>query len=181
MTLRTVSSEIPALQRHLVVHEDLLERRFVGPVDQLTVDGVLALFPQLPSWPVTLGERNSRIRGATTILTWLLNSSGKGWQDRWIASGADNDLIARAQFDAGVNAAGFRRLHINHSFQHTARAPVRIVTTTTTRLPGTHRCIVRVDRSATSTRAGSRRRTAIHSGSSTSPSCGSAASAAGCS
>lgn len=92
MTLRTVSSEIPAPQRHLVVHEDLLERRFVGPVDQLTVDGVLALFSQLPSWPATLGERNSRIRGATTILTWLLNSSGKGWQDRWIASGADNDL-----------------------------------------------------------------------------------------
>jgi integrase len=92
VTLRTVSSEVPAPQRHLVVHEDLLERRFVGPVDQLTVDGVLALFPQLPSWPATLGERNSRIRGATTILTWLLNSSGKGWQDRWIASGADNDL-----------------------------------------------------------------------------------------
>jgi hypothetical protein len=44
VTLRTVSSEIPAPQRHLVVHEDLLERRFVGPVDQLTVDGVLALF-----------------------------------------------------------------------------------------------------------------------------------------
>jgi integrase len=81
-----------APQRHLVVRPELLERRFVGPVDQLTVEEILALLPQLPSWPATLGERNSRVRGARAILTWLLNSPGQGWQDRWSASGADHDL-----------------------------------------------------------------------------------------
>jgi hypothetical protein len=47
------------------------------------------------------------------------------------------------------------------------------------RKAGTRRCIARVGRSATSTRGGSRRRTAMPSGSSTSPSSGSAANAAG--
>jgi integrase len=61
-------------------------------VDHLSAEGVLALLPRLPTWPTTVGDRNSRVRGATTILNWLLTGSGEGWQDRGVALGADNDL-----------------------------------------------------------------------------------------
>src|SRR5262249_657872 len=37
-------------------------------------------------------RRNTRLKGATTILCWLLTYPGEGWQDRWTASGADHDM-----------------------------------------------------------------------------------------
>ncbi|MGI8312936.1 tyrosine-type recombinase/integrase [Saccharopolyspora hattusasensis] len=92
MTSTIASAEPCGVKRHLVIHEHLLERHRVGPVDHLSVEGVLALLPQLPIWPTTVGDRNSRIRGATTILNWLLTGPGAGWQERWVALGADNDL-----------------------------------------------------------------------------------------
>jgi hypothetical protein len=92
MTFMTVSPETRGITHHLVAHEHLLERRFVGPVDHLSAEGILALLPRLPIWPTTVGDRNSTIRGATTILNWLLTRPGKDWQERWVALGADNDL-----------------------------------------------------------------------------------------
>jgi hypothetical protein len=92
VTLTTASAQTRRTKHHLLAHEHLLEQRFIGPVDHLWAEGILTLLPQLPTWPAALGDRNSRIRGATTILTWLLSHPGEGWQDRWVAAGADTDL-----------------------------------------------------------------------------------------
>ena len=77
MTSMIVSPETRGTTHHLVVHEHLLKRRFVGPMDHLSAEGILALLPQLPIWPTTVGDRNSRIRGATTILNWLFTAPAR--------------------------------------------------------------------------------------------------------
>lgn len=64
----------------------------VGPVDHLPADGVLALVPTLPMWSdVPPRRRGSRLRAASTILRWLHQHPGDGWQQRWLAAGADRD------------------------------------------------------------------------------------------
>jgi integrase len=92
VTTTTVLADTRHIKHHLLAHQHLLERRFAGPVDHLPAEGVLALLPQLPTWPSTPSDRNGRIRGASTILSWLLASPGEGWQDRWVAAGADNTV-----------------------------------------------------------------------------------------
>ena len=71
--------------------EQLLQRHRVGPADRLPVGAVLALLPSLPDWPASAVHRSMRLRGAATILDWLLAHPGEGWQDRWAVSGADRD------------------------------------------------------------------------------------------
>jgi hypothetical protein len=71
--------------------ERLLQRHRVGPVDRLPADGILALLPRLADWPAATVHRTMRLRGAATILDWLLSHPGEGWQDRWTVSGADRD------------------------------------------------------------------------------------------
>ena len=68
--------------------ERLLQQHRVGPVDRLPAGGILALLPQLPDWPAATVHRTRRLRGAATILDWLLAHPGEGWQDRWTVSGA---------------------------------------------------------------------------------------------
>jgi len=92
VTTTTVSPEICRARNHFVADDQLLERGRVGPVDRLSTEGILALLPQLPDWPAATVDRNSRLRGASTILNWLLTHPGEGWQDRWTAAGADNDV-----------------------------------------------------------------------------------------
>jgi hypothetical protein len=83
-TLTTASAQTRRATHHLLAPEHLVEQCFVGPVDHLPTEGILALFSQLPTWPAAVTDRNSRIRGATTILTWLLSHPGEGWQQRWV-------------------------------------------------------------------------------------------------
>ena len=71
--------------------ERLLQQHRVGPADRLPAGGILALLPQLPDWPSATVHRTRRLRGAATILDWLLAHPGEGWQDRWTVSGADRD------------------------------------------------------------------------------------------
>ena len=71
--------------------ERLLQQHRAGPVDRLPAGGILALLPQLPDWPSATVHRTRRLRGAATILDWLLAHPGEGWQDRWTVSGADRD------------------------------------------------------------------------------------------
>jgi hypothetical protein len=54
----------------------------------------MALLPTLPSWPAAgdKGKRAGQQTGAHTILTWLLEHPGEGWQDRWVVAGADHNL-----------------------------------------------------------------------------------------
>jgi site-specific recombinase XerD len=74
----------------------------VGPIDHFTIDEVLAEFPSLTTWETTRDEmRPYQIDGARRILEWLSTFSGEGWQQRWVASGADagngwiTDLVER--------------------------------------------------------------------------------------
>ncbi|MGB8384792.1 MAG: hypothetical protein WCG47_26710, partial [Dermatophilaceae bacterium] len=54
------------------------------------------------------------LRGAATILNWLLAHPGGGWQDRWTVSGADHDTtwidtLAPGDTRSGHQAARARR------------------------------------------------------------------------
>lgn len=65
-------------------------RRRVGPSDHLSVEDIVALIPALPIWAdIPQRKRGSRLRGASAILRWLEQHPGDGWQERWLAAGAD--------------------------------------------------------------------------------------------
>jgi hypothetical protein len=91
MTTTTVAPGTRRTRGPFVADERLLQRRRVGPVDRLPAADILALLPRLPDWPAATVRRTVRLRGATTILNWLLTHPGEGWQDRWTVSGADHD------------------------------------------------------------------------------------------
>jgi hypothetical protein len=91
MTTTTVAPETRRTRSPFVADERLLRRRQVGPVDRLSIDDILALLPRLPDWPAATVRRTMSLRGATTILDWLLTHPGESWQDRWMVSGADHD------------------------------------------------------------------------------------------
>ncbi|MGH3523371.1 MAG: hypothetical protein ACRDU4_11245, partial [Mycobacterium sp.] len=91
MTTTTVAPETRRTRGPFVADERLLRRRRVGPVDRLSIDDILALLPRLPDWPAATMRRTLSLRGASTILDWLLTHPGEGWQDRWTVSGADRD------------------------------------------------------------------------------------------
>jgi site-specific recombinase XerD len=62
----------------------------VGPLDGLSVEEILAGLPSLPIWSgMTHMNHLVRIRGARDVLEWLLTHPGAGWQQRWLAAGAD--------------------------------------------------------------------------------------------
>jgi site-specific recombinase XerD len=64
----------------------------VGPVDHLSAEAILARIPALPMWAgVPQRKRNAKLQGAATILAWLQQHPGDGWQQRWLAAGADRD------------------------------------------------------------------------------------------
>ncbi|WIX85715.1 site-specific integrase [Amycolatopsis sp. DG1A-15b] len=74
----------------------------VGPLDDWSIEQVVASFSSLPTWP--LGDQNARrwrVEGARRVLSWLAEHPGRGWQERWVNSGADagvgwiDDVIAR--------------------------------------------------------------------------------------
>ncbi|GAA1379630.1 tyrosine-type recombinase/integrase [Catellatospora chokoriensis] len=92
----------------LVNHEHLLARPRSGARDVLTKSEVLALLPQLGDWQQVeklrgvskqaqrvkgvLYRQQGWLRGANKILAWLKIHPGRGWQERWVNSGADKDL-----------------------------------------------------------------------------------------
>jgi len=65
----------------------------VGPIDQLPAEEVLEVLSGLPltsrAWTAVAGIR---LRGARLVLAWLESMPGEGWQDRWLAAGADAGL-----------------------------------------------------------------------------------------
>ncbi|WUI03959.1 hypothetical protein OHR68_19890 [Spirillospora sp. NBC_00431] len=65
-----------------------------GPFDRADVATILALLPQLATWPELSTRRGrskamERLRGAGQILGWLLTHRGEGWQERRVAAEAD--------------------------------------------------------------------------------------------
>ena len=91
MTTTTAEPGARRARGPFAADERLLQQHRVGPVDRLPAGGILALLPQLPDWPSATVHRTRRLRGAATILDWLLAHPGEGWQDRWTVSGADRD------------------------------------------------------------------------------------------
>jgi integrase len=79
------------LVRHTRRHDEFVDVDRAGPIDHLSINEVLARIGSLPTWTVTPDPRKSyQIDGARTILEWLQTHPGGGWQDRWIAGGADD-------------------------------------------------------------------------------------------
>ncbi len=72
-------------------------RRRVGPADKASIEQVLALVDDLPTWRASAPqkERAARRRGAARVLAWLAGYPGEGWQQRWLSCGAGRqpDLI----------------------------------------------------------------------------------------
>jgi site-specific recombinase XerD len=65
-----------------------------GPVNDLPPEDILARLSRLPMWPEP-GDRehwDRPVRGVSTVLDWLRKHPGQGWQERWLASGAEDDL-----------------------------------------------------------------------------------------
>lgn len=65
-----------------------------GERDLWSISSVLDLLPTLPNWPgrKNFGHRARISEGSRAILEWLDSQPGDGWQDRWLASGADRGL-----------------------------------------------------------------------------------------
>ncbi|MEV7037599.1 hypothetical protein [Amycolatopsis sp. NPDC051061] len=62
----------------------------VGDLDQLGIEEVLQQIQELPGFPPPgQGKPGKPLRGARLILEWLQQRPGSGWQDRWLASGAE--------------------------------------------------------------------------------------------
>jgi site-specific recombinase XerD len=67
--------------------------RPAGPVDRMPTGDVLDLVSRLPlPARVWNGIPAMRLHGASRVLRWLESMPGEGWQDRWLAAGADEDL-----------------------------------------------------------------------------------------
>jgi integrase len=90
------SPQISARKPHTFQrHDDLLDEPVPGrDRDRWAISSVLDLLPALPNWPdkKQFGHRARISEGARAILEWLHRHPGEGWQDRWIASGADQGL-----------------------------------------------------------------------------------------
>jgi integrase len=72
-----------------------------GPADTLSAAEAFALVCELPVVAGTPGSRrNQRLWGIPLILAWLEQHPGEGWQERWLAAGADqgtgwlDDIVA---------------------------------------------------------------------------------------
>ena len=115
MTTTTVAPGTRRTRGPFVADERLLQRRRAGPVDRAPVGDILALLPRLPDWPAATVRRAVRLRGAATILDWLLTHPGEGWQDRWTVSGADRDTSW-----IGTLAPGDTRLAVTRRQEHVA-------------------------------------------------------------
>jgi hypothetical protein len=64
-----------------------------GPADACAAEEIMELLPRLPVWQDWDARRRAQARrGAAAILRWLAAFPGAGWQQRWLAAGADAGL-----------------------------------------------------------------------------------------
>jgi integrase len=65
-----------------------------GPHDLLAAEEILVLLPRVGGWAALDpgASPGRRLRGAARILAWLATWPGAGWQQRWLAAGADDGL-----------------------------------------------------------------------------------------
>ncbi len=79
-------SEKAQVKKPIALPDRLPSHHPLGRLDRCDIDGVLAVLPQLPSWPSEGHKRNRWQRGARQVLEWLLTYPGEGWHDRWLAA-----------------------------------------------------------------------------------------------
>ena len=81
-----------------------------GPADHLHRDQILALLDEIPVWrrenPAARSDHRRRVRGTQVVLDWLLRHPGDGWQERWLASGADDGTNWISQIAAPRSTGG---------------------------------------------------------------------------
>jgi len=66
------------------------QRTRTGPADSLSAADAFALVCELPMVAaIPNRRRNQRLWGIPVILAWLEQHPGEGWQERWLAAGAD--------------------------------------------------------------------------------------------
>jgi integrase len=89
---RTPSTDPTPFTRFVIPDVDAQPSTRVGPIDQQPIHEVLNLLPALTTWPAPPnGNATSWVRGARMVLSWLETLPGDGWQQRWRASGADQE------------------------------------------------------------------------------------------
>lgn len=71
------------------------------------------MFPSLATWETTRDEMKPyQIDGARGILEWLSTFPGEGWQQRWLASGADTGnawITYLVECDTSAHASSVKR------------------------------------------------------------------------
>jgi integrase len=74
-----------------------------GPHDLLAAEEILVLLPRVWGWAALDpgASPGRRLRGAARILAWLATWPGAGWQQRWLAAGADDGLGWIEELSAG--------------------------------------------------------------------------------
>ncbi len=111
MTITTAAHEQPGRLARL---DDPCSGHGPSPADQLSVDEVLCLLRELPTWSTWEGTSPSRrLRGAARVLAWLESLPGAGWQQRWLAAGGDQgwgwiDQLADDPRTADINLKELR-------------------------------------------------------------------------
>ncbi|HEX2298020.1 MAG TPA: hypothetical protein VHH34_05795 [Pseudonocardiaceae bacterium] len=60
-----------------------------GPLDEGSIEDILARLAALPVWPKRRQDQLQCLRGARVVLEWLATHPGTGWQDRWGSAGCD--------------------------------------------------------------------------------------------
>jgi integrase len=66
------------------------EQQRVGRLDDYSAEQILARLPGLVTWQDWDRKRRAQtLLGAASILDWLRGFPGQGWQQRWLAAGAD--------------------------------------------------------------------------------------------
>ena len=91
MTTATATRIIRPRGQAYLTHEKYIGRVHVWPHDQLSIEQVLALLARHRTWP-TDRKANARARGVIAVLSWLRSFPGSGWQERWHAARADDNL-----------------------------------------------------------------------------------------
>jgi hypothetical protein len=89
----TTATDSGRRQRPATILAPVAPQRPAGPIDGMPAGQVLDLVSRLPlPARVWNGIPGIRVRGAWRVLDWLESMPGEGWQDRWLAAGADAGL-----------------------------------------------------------------------------------------
>lgn len=90
---RPARPSLPPPDERPTDHAASVESGQPGPHDQLPVASIVALVQQVGDWDTrSPTQRTQTVRGTEALLAFLADLPGLGWQDKWHASGLDQDF-----------------------------------------------------------------------------------------